>query len=97
MNQHFTQKSKEGTTFSAPKYGEQMFSTTSTDTALSPQQAQEFLGRLLVSPPATVPPVCLWGEHGIGKTAIVAATAEALGWAFVSISPAQLEEMGDLL
>jgi hypothetical protein len=41
-------------------------------------------------------PVCIWGPHGIGKTALVRAFARERGWPFVSIAPAQLEELGDL-
>lgn len=41
-------------------------------------------------------PVCIWGLHGIGKTAIVEAFARARGWAFAYAAPAQFEEMGDL-
>ena len=41
-------------------------------------------------------PVCIWGSHGIGKTAIVKDFAESHGWNFKYIAPAQFEEMGDL-
>ena len=41
-------------------------------------------------------PVCIWGSHGIGKTAIVKDFAESRGWDFRYIAPAQFEEMGDL-
>lgn len=41
-------------------------------------------------------PVCIWGPHGIGKTALVRDLARARGWAFVEIAPAQIEELGDL-
>ena len=41
-------------------------------------------------------PVCIWGEHGIGKTALVKSYAEANGFAFKMLSPAEFEEMGDL-
>ncbi|MBL4634397.1 MAG: AAA family ATPase [Kofleriaceae bacterium] len=42
-------------------------------------------------------PVCIWGRHGIGKTELVEATAKERGCQFVSIAPAQFEEMGDIL
>lgn len=42
------------------------------------------------------PPICLWGPHGVGKTTLVEDVARARGWAFASLSPGQLEEMGDL-
>ena len=45
----------------------------------------------------TPTPVCIWGLHGIGKTDIVKAAAEARGYPFVYIAPAQFEEMGDLV
>lgn len=41
-------------------------------------------------------PVCIWGLHGIGKTALVKEIVLARGWDFVSIAPAQIEELGDL-
>jgi len=42
-------------------------------------------------------PVCVWGRHGIGKTEIVEQLAERRGARFVTIAPAQFEEMGDLM
>ncbi|MEM1416015.1 MAG: AAA family ATPase [Myxococcota bacterium] len=41
-------------------------------------------------------PVCIWGTHGVGKTMIVQAYAERMGWDFAYAAPAQFEEMGDL-
>ena len=41
-------------------------------------------------------PICIWGTHGIGKTALVQDIAERNGWAFAYAAPAQFEEMGDL-
>lgn len=41
-------------------------------------------------------PVCIWGPHGIGKTAMVREIATSQGWAFVEVAPAQIEELGDL-
>ena len=41
-------------------------------------------------------PICIWGLHGIGKTAIVKSFANAHGWKFRYCAPAQFEEMGDL-
>jgi len=42
-------------------------------------------------------PICIWGEHGIGKTQTVELYAEKNGYKFAYIAPAQFEEMGDLL
>lgn len=41
-------------------------------------------------------PICIWGEHGIGKTRIVQDFARERGWKFAYCAPAQFEEMGDL-
>lgn len=41
-------------------------------------------------------PICIWGTHGIGKTALVENIARRNGWRFVYAAPAQFEEMGDL-
>lgn len=41
-------------------------------------------------------PVCIWGAHGIGKTAVVKTLATSNGWKFRYCAPAQFEEMGDL-
>ncbi|WP_348798562.1 AAA family ATPase [Flavobacterium adhaerens] len=41
--------------------------------------------------------VCIWGEHGIGKTELVEKLAKDNGMQFAYIAPAQFEEMGDLL
>lgn len=42
-------------------------------------------------------PLCIWGQHGIGKTELVRQVAEARGFEWVEIAPAQFEEMGDLV
>jgi MoxR-like ATPase len=42
-------------------------------------------------------PVCIWGNHGIGKTEMVETFAKANGFSFAYIAPAQFEEMGDLV
>lgn len=42
-------------------------------------------------------PICIWGTHGIGKTALVEQIARANGYQWAYIAPAQFEEMGDLL
>lgn len=42
-------------------------------------------------------PICIWGEHGIGKTQLVQELAEQMGCQFLYIAPAQFEEMGDLV
>ena len=41
-------------------------------------------------------PICIWGTHGIGKTALVEDVARDKGWKFAYAAPAQFEEMGDL-
>jgi MoxR-like ATPase len=41
-------------------------------------------------------PICIWGSHGIGKTALVKDLAKKHGWKFRYCAPAQFEEMGDL-
>jgi hypothetical protein len=41
--------------------------------------------------------VCIWGKHGIGKTALPEQIAKKRNIGFVKISPAQFEEMGDLM
>lgn len=41
-------------------------------------------------------PLCIWGTHGIGKTALVESMARDKGWRFAYAAPAQFEEMGDL-
>lgn len=45
---------------------------------------------------AAMVPICVWGVHGIGKTAIVQQVCEQRGWRFGYVAPAQFEEMGDL-
>lgn len=41
-------------------------------------------------------PICIWGVHGIGKTALIEEIAHRNGWEFAYVAPAQFEEMGDL-
>jgi MoxR-like ATPase len=41
-------------------------------------------------------PICLWGLHGLGKTAILQDYAREHGWKLAYCAPAQFEEMGDL-
>ncbi|TAE72439.1 MAG: ATPase [Bacteroidetes bacterium] len=41
--------------------------------------------------------ICIWGEHGIGKTQTIEKFAYDNGFKFAYIAPAQFEEMGDLL
>jgi hypothetical protein len=41
--------------------------------------------------------ICIWGEHGIGKTQSIEKFAKDNNFQFVYIAPAQFEEMGDLL
>ncbi|MGD1840839.1 MAG: AAA family ATPase [Thermonemataceae bacterium] len=42
-------------------------------------------------------PICIWGEHGIGKTQTVEDFALEQGYKWRYIAPAQFEEMGDLI
>jgi hypothetical protein len=42
-------------------------------------------------------PICIWGQHGIGKTQLVEQIARQRGYKWAYIAPAQFEEMGDLL
>ncbi len=42
-------------------------------------------------------PICIWGTHGIGKTALVEEIAKENDYKFTYIAPAQFEEMGDLI
>lgn len=41
-------------------------------------------------------PLCIWGLHGVGKTALVQDYCEKRGWGYAYCAPAQFEEMGDL-
>lgn len=41
-------------------------------------------------------PICIWGSHGLGKTTLVRGFADANGWDYAYMAPAQFEEMGDL-
>ena len=41
-------------------------------------------------------PVCIWGDHGLGKTQLVKSYAESRGWHFAYAAAAQFEELGDL-
>ena len=69
---------------------------------LGPSALTRTLGRLLdgnrrrVERGGVAVPICIWGAHGIGKTAIVRAIADARGERFAYVAPAQFEEMGDL-
>ncbi len=42
-------------------------------------------------------PICIWGDHGIGKTETIETFARERDYKFAYIAPAQFEEMGDLL
>ena len=72
-------------------------STKSYGPRVNTSEAREFLLRLFSAPADEVPPVCLWGKHGIGKTALINDLATDKGCPLITISPAQFEEMGDLL
>lgn len=64
---------------------------------VSTQAAYQYLQRLFTQPAHQVPPVCLWGKHGIGKTELILALAQEKSWPCRVINPAQFEEMGDLI
>lgn len=64
---------------------------------VSTQAASGYLQRLFTQRAHQVPPVCLWGKHGIGKTELILALAQEKGWPCRVISPAQFEELGDLI
>ncbi|VAW62215.1 ATPase [hydrothermal vent metagenome] len=72
-------------------------------TKTTPQEVEEFIEHMMDvnhalqqdNKPGT--PLCVWGQHGIGKTQMIEAIARKKSYKFVSISPAQFEEMGDLL
>lgn len=42
-------------------------------------------------------PICIWGQHGIGKTQLVEQIAQSRGYKWAYVAPAQFEEMGDLV
>jgi AAA domain (dynein-related subfamily) len=42
-------------------------------------------------------PLCIWGEHGVGKTQLVEDFTREKAYEFCYLAPAQLDEMGDLL
>ncbi len=42
-------------------------------------------------------PLCIWGNAGIGKTALIHDFARERAYKMVHLAPAQIEEMGDLL
>ena len=46
---------------------------------------------------SNLPPLCIWGSHGIGKTEIVRDYARDKELRFHYLAPAQFEELGDLL
>ncbi len=58
---------------------------------------QHILSYHFAHPQPAPTPICIWGRHGIGKTAIVKEAASNLGARLAYIAPAQFEEMGDLL
>jgi len=72
-------------------------------TKTSPIEAEQFIDHMigvnqkLQQKNKLGTPLCIWGKHGIGKTQLVEAIAKRKGFDFISVSPAQFEEMGDLL
>ena len=60
-------------------------------------QAQVESNRLLHQKSRPGIPLCIWGEHGIGKTDLVKTFARQQHFKLVMIALAQFEEMGDLL
>jgi MoxR-like ATPase len=57
---------------------------------------QAFAKQFPEAKPKRPTPICIWGTHGIGKTAMINTFAEKRGWKMKYIAPAQFEEMGDL-
>ncbi len=66
---------------------------------LTSEEVGAFVERIVgetIEGSAEATPVCIWGVHGIGKTALVEAVARRNRWRFAYAAPAQFEEMGDL-
>lgn len=66
---------------------------------LSAEGVQDFIERVTtnaIDGGGERTPICIWGVHGIGKTALVEQVAQTNGWKFAYVAPAQFEEMGDL-
>ncbi len=57
----------------------------------------KFLEHVIQTAKGKRTPVCIWGQHGIGKTELVEAFAKENGFQFQYVAPAQFEEMGDIL
>lgn len=83
--------------------GQRQFDYLTYGTICDPGELERFLNHVmdvndrLAKSGRRMTPVCVWGRHGIGKTEIVESVAAARGAEVVLISPAQFEEMGDLL
>ena len=66
---------------------------------LTAEGVRKFIEQVTVNAidgPGDRTPICIWGVHGIGKTALVEDIARDNGWKFAYAAPAQFEEMGDL-
>jgi hypothetical protein len=62
---------------------------------LDAQKLVQLFDRVLRPQDEGALPVCIWGTHGIGKTALVEDYARRQGWQLAYCAPAQFEEMGD--
>ena len=63
---------------------------------LNTVQLKAFIKTLAFEQQANLPPICVWGQHGIGKSELIQELAKEWDWPLVYCSPAQFEEMGDL-
>lgn len=66
---------------------------------LTPDGVSDFVEQMVTSSTGSGKqrtPICIWGVHGIGKTALVEELAQRNNWRFAYVAPAQFEEMGDL-
>lgn len=64
--------------------------------ALNTVQLKAFIKNLAFEQQINLPPICIWGQHGIGKSELIQELAKEWNWSLVDCSPAQFEEMGDL-
>lgn len=64
--------------------------------ALNAVQIKAFIKALAFKEQTDLPAICIWGQHGIGKSELAHEIAKEWGWPLVYCSPAQFEEMGDL-
>lgn len=65
--------------------------------SITATELDQFLNHLTQPKESPTPPLCIWGEPGIGKTTIVESFCADHKIGFTYVAPAQFEEMGDLL